>query len=401
MNSEATTMKRIFLTTALAGAMALPAPAADQQAQLEAELRAEIARLREATARAEAFLQKLQASAAAAPATPATVVAATPPAAPAPAPVKRAPAINTPPKLPASDAKNFAKRMPRIDFLLQTRYDHFDDTTRNNTFFLRKAELGLKGHIADHIDYSAEFEFARTTANDPYRRTYVRFSHWDKLHVKVGMEKAPLGLEELLSTVTIPFVDRSEVSDRFAAAEELGVFLESSWDHWLFQASLTNGGRRLYRDDNRRLAATGRVVWAPLERLSFGFATMQGETGAGLLDRIRYVGEFKFGANNLQGAQAEYYRAKDGLVWSDGYYVAGFWAVPLKDTWLTHVQPVARYEHLDRDDHDRTRELRLLTLGFSLLLDGNNAKLQFNWLRDLRSDRLRKDELRTQASVEF
>jgi hypothetical protein len=35
----------------------------------------------------------------------------------------------------------------------------------------------------------------------------------------VGLEKAPIGIEELTANGQIPFVDRSEVTDRFAAAE--------------------------------------------------------------------------------------------------------------------------------------------------------------------------------------
>jgi hypothetical protein len=45
--------------------------------------------------------------------------------------------------------------------------------------------------------------------------------------------------------------------------------------------------------------------------------------------------------------------------------------------------------------------LKLGTLGFSLFLADYKSKLQLNWLHDLRSDRLRKDEIRTLVSVEF
>jgi hypothetical protein len=75
------------------------------------------------------------------------------------------------------------------------------------------------------------------------------------------------------------------------------------------------------------------------------------------------------------------------LVWSDGFYVSGYWAYPIKSGWFTHIQPVARYESINRDDNDRTRELKLGTLGFSLFLADYKSKLQLNWLHDLRSDR--------------
>ncbi len=83
--------------------------------------------------------------------------------------------------------------------------------------------------------------------DDPFRRTYVRLSQFTHLHLKLGLEKAPVGLDELTSSGEIPFVSRSEVSDRFAPAEELGVHVESPWEHWLFQLSVTNGNGRMAR----------------------------------------------------------------------------------------------------------------------------------------------------------
>lgn len=366
---------------------------------LEEELRAEITRLREQVAHAEALLQRVQSAAAGVRAPAVAPVAATP--SPAAKPTPKAPGLNTPSKLPASTKEAFAKVAPRIDVLLQAGYYHYEDQALNSSFILRKAEIGFKGHISDFVDYCVELDFARAPAFDPYRRTYVRFSHWPRLHVKAGMEKAPIGIEELSSSGQVPFVQRSEVTDRFSAAEELGVFLESNWDQWMFQSSVTNGGRRLFRDDNRSKDFTARAVWAPLSNLSFGVATLQGETGATKQDRIRYQAEVRYGPTQSQGATAEYYRAKDGNVWSDGFYVAGYWAFPVRSSWLTHIQPVARYESIERDDGDRARELKLMTLGFSLFLQDYKSKLQVNWLRDLRSDRLRKDEFRTLVSVEF
>jgi len=76
------------------------------------------------------------------------------------------------------------------------------------------------------------------------------------------------------------------------------------------------------------------------------------------------------------GAQSEFYRAKD-------------YAKSMRSAWLTHVMPVARYEHIERDDKDRTSELKLVTLGVSLLFSENRSKLP------------RKDQLRAQYTVEF
>jgi hypothetical protein len=339
-------MKKISHLITLAATLTLAVNALALTPELEAELRAEIARLKEQTARAEALLQRVQAAAPA----PAQPVAA------APKPPAKAPGLNSPSKLPASEAKNFLKTPPRIDLLLQAGYYHFEDNSLNSTFIMRKAEIGFKGHISPFVDYCVELDFARAPTFDPYRRTYLRLSHWEHMHVKVGMEKAPIGIEELSSSGQVPFVQRSEVTDRFSAAEEMGVFLESNWSQWMFQASLTNGGRRLFRDDNKRKDFTARAVWAPLPNLSFGVATLQGATGATSQDRVRYQAEMRYGPNQSQGATAEYYRAKDGLVWSDGFYVSGYWAYPIKSGWFTpHPARRPLREHQSRRQRPHPR----------------------------------------------
>lgn len=381
-------------------------PALGQTTMLEDELRAEIARLRGTLARAEAVLARVEeeraAQSPAATPAPAPQVAEARPA-PAPAPPRRAPALNTPPKLPASDPENYKKSPPRIDVLLMGRFDYFADSDLaiDNTFFLRKAELGIKGNIANGVDFSLELDPIRVQLNDPYRRSYIRLSHFEHAHFKIGLEKAPLGLEELQATAQIPFVDRSEVSSRFAAAEEMGLFLESNWTRFMFQASLTNGGRRLYVDNNKNKAFTARAVWAPTPTFSLGAATMQAKVGTDYQERRRYNLEAKYGADNQTGLQGELFRAKEGAVWSTAFYLSGFWALPLKGSVFTHLQPVARYEQIDRSDDNPALELRLVTVGLGLLFKEYKSKLQLNWLKDVRSDSPRPDELRAQVAIEF
>ena len=159
----------------------------------------------------------------------------------------------------------------------------------------------------------------------------MRLSHLSWLHLKLGMEKSPIGLNELSSTAQIPFVDRSEVSDRFSAAEELGVHLESLWPEWLLQLSVTNGGRRLLLDNNKSKDVTARVVWAPLHWLSLGTAMLQGKAGSESSEHDRYNLELKVGSN-LSGFQSEFYRARDGGILSSAFYFAGHWAFPANGT---------------------------------------------------------------------
>ncbi|MEE8350431.1 MAG: porin [Acidobacteriota bacterium] len=374
--------------------LAVPGQGWAQQADFQSQVRSELAELKSRITRLEALLdQTVSPSIPDFRPTGSNALTATE-TAPQP---RRAPALNTPPTLPRSIPEAYRKNPPRFGILLQTRADFPADISRNDTFFLRKAEIGVKGNIAPHVDFSLEFETTRP--DNPVRRTYLRLSHLPWLHLKMGMEKSPIGLNELSSTAQLPFVDRSEVSDRFSAAEELGIHLESHWPQWLLQLSVTNGGRRLLLDNNKSKDVTARVVWAPLSWLSVGTAMLQGKAGPEGSEHDRYNLEFKLGSN-LSGFQSEFYRARDGEVLSSAFYLAGHWAFPVGKTGLTHFQPVLRYEHIGRNDRDRLKELQILTFGWSLLLDEHRSKFQINYLKDLHTGS-HKDELRAQYQVEF
>ena len=237
---------------------------------------------------------------------------------------------------------------------------------------MRKAEVGFKGHIAPRTDFSVELDPVRP--DDPFRRTYIRLAAHERLHMKCGIEKAPIGLEEL------------------------GVHLESHWPRWLLQFAVTNGGRRLLLDDNANKAITARIVWAPHAGLSLGSAAMLGEAGQERRARDRYNAEFKIGSN-MTGAQAEFFRARDGSVWSSAYYSSAYALLPAWNN-LFGTQPAVRYEHIGRSDANRVQERRLMTLGVNLLFDEHRSTFQVNDFKDLHTGGIH-DELRAQYQVEF
>jgi len=310
--------------------------------------------------------------------------------------VRTAPGLNTPSRLPLASGE-YRKAPPRFEVLLQMRGEYIPGEPDVATFFFRKVELGIKGQVAEHVAFSVELDPVRP--DDPFRRTYIRLSYFEHVLLKLGLEKAPVGLAELTSSDEIPFVTRPEVSNRFAPAEELGVHLEAPWEHWLVQLSATNGNGRAPRDDNRRKDLSARVVWGPLPWLSVGASTSQGAIGEVPRDRNRYNVEVKLG-DNLTGLQVEGYRAKDASVWSTASYVEAYRGIPIRANWLTHVQPAIRYERIDRRDDVADEELSVLTLGLNLLFHGHAAKLQLNYLSELRTPG-RADEWRAQYQLAF
>ena len=157
------------LVSFLAATLILLQPAMSQGMALEEELRAELARMREQIERVEALLVRLEKEHSGETRALVQAEEAPPPKPSSVSKLRQAPALNTPPMLPSSRPESYSKTPPRFDVLLQMRGDHFRDPEKIDTFFFRKAELGIKGHISRNVDFSVELDPVRP--DDPFRLT--------------------------------------------------------------------------------------------------------------------------------------------------------------------------------------------------------------------------------------
>lgn len=137
-------MWRVAVSALMIGTLCSTAALA-QQPEIE-QLRSELATLKKEMARIEALLRQIESRS-----TPEGANTPSPSASPATPSVaaQAAPAMNTPPALPAQPA-DYIKMTPRFDVLMQVRADAYGDAAKIGTFRLRKAEIGIKGHIRAH-----------------------------------------------------------------------------------------------------------------------------------------------------------------------------------------------------------------------------------------------------------
>jgi hypothetical protein len=123
---------------------------------------------------------------------------------------------------------------------------------------------------------------------------------------------------------------------------------------------------------------------------------LSGDAGPQDQERNRLNVELKLGSE-ASGMQGEFYRATDGAVQSSAFYVAAFRTM---SAGIGQVQPAIRYEHIERSDAERQDEMRLLTFGMGIFLDGHRSKLQASYQADLRSG-FAEGGLRIQYQAEF
>ncbi len=287
------------------------------------------------------------------------------------------------------------EKLPEIEILSLVRTDLFGNTDfKFSSTFLRKIEIAFAGKINDWIGFKVELDPARP--NDPFRRTFMQFTPHKYVDVRVGQEKAPLGMEELMKTSRIPFADRSDVSDRFAPAEELGLITYFGSDKIKLGFSLTDGRKRQkienQRDDNDSKDITGRIAFAPLDWVELGVARMDGRFGTGELKRNRTNLSFRFADRNNVNAflYGEYFNADDGAVSSDAFHVAVGKGFKLKSKYIDTIVPALRYEILEQDGPaELLDELEQVTFGLNFWLQRFSAKVAVNYIKDLKNDGFR------------
>ena len=263
-----------------------------------------------------------------------------------------------------------------------------DERNEENQFDVRRARVFLKGHVGDWA-YKAQWNLDdEGSSGGDIEDLYIRYTGWGKkANVTIGRAKAPFGLEELTSSKDISILERSAITELFAAGRQDGIQLHGKGSNWTYGIGAYEAGD----DDNnsgntsgsdttaRNVAVVGRFTFAPINEkgnvLHLG-AAFQQASGA---ERDNGGSVENFGLEDAYGVeiagvagpfhyQAEYFDGTlafgdmiDGSDDVDGYYVQAGWILtgesrPYKDGKFKIVKPskdsgaweiVARYEDGD------------------------------------------------------
>ena len=99
---------------------------------------------------------------------------------------------------------------------VQADYRQFQSpqTTKPNTFDIRRAYFGAKGKFYDHVEFEALTDFAKGAATGGTNMNvmieyFLNLDYWEQAQLKLGQFKMPMGMEELGSSRFINFQERS------------------------------------------------------------------------------------------------------------------------------------------------------------------------------------------------
>jgi phosphate-selective porin OprO and OprP len=98
----------------------------------------------------------------------------------------------------------------------------YNDDTRDlhDTIRVRRARIGVQGNHGDDWSYLSEIDFAENGVD--FKDMWLRYNDILSGRIQIGQFKVPFSLEQLTSSNSITFMERSQV-DMFAPSRRLGI----------------------------------------------------------------------------------------------------------------------------------------------------------------------------------
>ena len=298
----------------------------------------------------------------------------------------------------------------RLFGALQTYWASYEDDRAADTFDLRRARLDVDGHIYDKVYFFLE---ADLLGNPQLLLASVTFK-LPHLDLRFGQQWKPVSWEARHSTRTLPFIGYSLPTAYFLANKvcfmDIGAratlhFERDDFTMFLLEGGVFNGAGINTSDDNDQKDWVVRAAIQPIKGISlvgnytygaygaknvpdtdplFGRANYQ-QYSAGLV--VDYCGLDLVG--EWIGMHRDYLQNKanldpDNKAWDNyGFYAHVGYKINTGYDYLQEVEPVVRYEYLDRNREVAGDLQRAVTCGVNFAIDKHYARFQVNYVLNL------------------
>lgn len=279
-----------------------------------------------------------------------------------------------------------------------------------NSFFLRRARIGVVGNIPYDISYYVMTELSPSTGG-PYLLdafiTWHGLGPWAK--ISIGQFKSPFGLELTTPCQSLHTINRSKVVSTLANPfRDMGIMISGSTDTlsifglekkniFSYNLAFLNGTGMNQEDTDKYKDIVARVIFAPFDYISFGTSYRTGKSANADLTILTPDKRTRFGLDmsvNYKNflVQAEYIKGKDegtiyvgeggcgggltavpGTAESKGYMIQALYMTPWK------LQPVVKYECYDENINEDFDKVSTLTFGFNYFIN-EWTRVQVNYL---------------------
>jgi hypothetical protein len=308
---------------------------------------------------------------------------------------------------------------------LQVRWTETDPegAPSKGSFRIRRFKTKLEGWAySKNLTYELQVNWPDPQPLEDANIAYD-FTGTKLLTLKAGQFKVPFGRQELTSSGSQEFVDRSMVSAEFAKARDIGLELGSQLAGGKLEArfGIFNGaGRNATANDNNRYQLDARLTWQPWGDAKYVEGDPEGSTQPLLALAVQYEANDRRGATagndikrKTQGADfvfkykglflfGEHFSADDtpetGRPYTrEGFNLqAGYFVIPQT------LELALRYAQLDPSDlvrHD-TRKEKGVALGYFFNKHAHKLQADFRRLSDKATGK-DTDEIRVQYQLIF
>lgn len=214
-----------------------------------------------------------------------------------------------------------------------------DDDGPLSQFDVRRMRVSLRGGMyRPWLRYEFQFDFARTSgeADNKIKDAVIEIVPTGRPYrLAMGQFKAPFGLQQLMSSGRLQFVDRAITDERFNPGRDMGLMFSGTARRQTlgYAVGVFNGSGESRRQNNRSHLLVGRVFAQPLGRYELSESALESTSdpavhiGAGVLTgkqiRGRTAQDIIENADNQTAVNAEF-AFKHGRLFSTAEY---FWSV--------------------------------------------------------------------------
>lgn len=289
--------------------------------------------------------------------------------------------------------------LPKINGVLNLRYQYKDANSYVNSFDIRRAFLIMTGKIVEDISYRFMVDFAN---NPKILDFYLEWKPIKYLNVQVGQFRTPLSMENLYLPPALLTVDYAlsvnnlvingpavDGKPTLNTGRDLGIGVYGNaitiGNHDLleYNLSLFNGNMINTTDNNTTKDLSGSLYVQPVKGLHLGGSFYTGEFDVNKSTRSRYAFGTRY-EDEKWHIRAEYLGGKTGIKESSGYYATVAYYVTPK------IQPLVRYDVYQSDNTKSTTISTNYTAGFNYWMT-SKSRLQLNYTYNTNADKTIKD----------
>ncbi len=206
---------------------------------------------------------------------------------------------------------------PSYDNYLYEEDDQENTENKPNSFYFRRARIGVAGSIPYDVSYYVMTEFSPVVGGPALLDAFVTYAPFGKyLKFSMGQFKSPVGLELNTACHSLHTIQRSiAVRELAGPFRDMGLMLLGSSDSlfgkkdlFSYRLALLNGSGMNKWDNNKFKDIAARLVIQPWEWLRIGGSFRTGKQGYKVKDediavRTRYGADIEFEYKNflLQG----------------------------------------------------------------------------------------------------